>query len=150
MAHFLFDVPDGDQERAAAFLRAGMWGISRGEKHRDALAPADLVLIHLALPRQEFVGRAELASAAHDWTRAEAEACPGDSLGGVLMGDVEEWDPPVAMSAVLPRIDPDGSNPYVQHNARAGFQSAVVRISAHEYETVVAVREEAASHGRKK
>lgn len=43
------------------------------------------------------------------------------------------------MSTVLPRIDPDGSNPYVQQNARTGFPSAVVRISPHEYETVVTV-----------
>ena len=119
-----------------------MWGIGVDEKHCDALAPADLVLIYLASPEQEFIGQAELASAVHDWTPAEAEAFPGNSPGGVLLEHIEEWDPPVAMSTVLPRIDPDRSNPYVQQNARAGFQTGVVRISAHEYETVVAVRVE--------
>jgi hypothetical protein len=34
------------------------------------------------------------------------------------------------------------SNPYVQHNAKAGFPTGVVRISAHEYETVMAARAE--------
>jgi hypothetical protein len=60
----------------------------------------------------------------------------------VLLEHIAEWDPPVAMSTVLPRIDPDMSNPYVQHNAKAGFPTGVVRISAHEYETVMAARAE--------
>ena len=46
------------------------------------------------------------------------------------------------MSTVVPRIDPEGSKPYVQHNARAGFQAGVIRITAHEYEAVLAVRAE--------
>lgn len=137
MAHYLFNVSEGDQEQAAALLRAKMWGIGRDEKHRGALASADLVLIYLASPGKEFIGQAKLASAAHDWTLAESESCPGDSPGGVLLEHVEEWDPPVAMSTVLPQIDPDGSNPLVQQNARAGFPMAVVRITPHEYETVV-------------
>lgn len=45
MAHYLFNFSEGDQEQAAALLRAKMWGIGGDEKHRDALAPADLVLI---------------------------------------------------------------------------------------------------------
>jgi hypothetical protein len=142
MAHFLFNVSGEDQELAAALLRAKMWGIGGEEKHRDALAPGDLVLIYLASPRQVFIGQAELVSAVHDWTPAEAEACPGTSPCGVLLEHITEWDPPVAMSTVLPRVDPDMSNPYVQQNARAGFQTGVVRISAHEYETVMAVRAE--------
>jgi hypothetical protein len=142
MAHYLFNVRGADQEQAPGLLRAGMWGIGGEEKYRDALAPADLVLIYLAAPRQEFIGQAELASAVRDWTPAEAGTCPGNSSGGVLLGHIEEWDPPVAMSTVLPRVDPDMSNPYVQQNARAGFQSGVVRISAHEYETVLAARQE--------
>jgi len=48
------------------------------------------------------------------------------------------------MNAVVPRIDPDASNPYVQQNARAGFQRGVIRISPREYETVLAVRAEGA------
>jgi hypothetical protein len=60
----------------------------------------------------------------------------------VLLAQVEEWDPPVQMSAVLPRIDPTESNPYVQANAKHGFQTGVARITAPEYETVLAVRAE--------
>jgi len=142
MAHFLFNVPGEDQEQAVALLRAGMWGIGGQERHGAALAPGDRVLIYLAAPRQEFIGQAELASAVHDWTPAEAETCPSNAPGGVLLDRITEWDPPVAMSTVVPRIDPDNSNPYVQHNARAGFQTGVVQISAHEYETVLAVRAE--------
>jgi hypothetical protein len=132
--------PRRDQEQAAALLRAKMWGIGRDEKHRGALAPADLVLIYLAPPEQAFIGQAELASAVHDWASGEAGAYPGDSPGGVLLSHVKGWDPPVAMSTVVPRIDPEGSNPYAQHNARAGFQAGVIRITAHEYEAVLAVR----------
>jgi hypothetical protein len=142
MAHYLFNVSGGDQEQVAALLRAKMWGIGGDEKHRDALAPADLVLIYLAPPKQEFVGQAELASAVHDWTSGEAEAYPGDSPCGVLLSHVEEWDPPVAMDIVVPRIDPEASNPYVQRNAKVGFQRGVIRITAHEYQTVMAVRAE--------
>jgi hypothetical protein len=144
MAHYLFNFSEGNQEQAAVLLQAKMWGIGGDENHRDALAPADLVLIYLAPPKQEFIGQAELASAVHDWTSAEAEACPGDSPAGVLLTHVEEWDPPVAMNTVLPRIDPEALNPYVQQNAKAGFQTAVVRITPHEYETVMAVRAEGA------
>jgi hypothetical protein len=112
MAHYLFNFSEGDQEQATALIRAKMWGIGGDEKHRNALAPADLVLIYLAPPKQEFISQAELASAVHDWTSAEAEVCPGDSPCGVLLSHVEEWDPPVAMNTVLPRIDPEASNPY--------------------------------------
>ena len=142
MAHYLFNVSGRDQGQTGALLRAKMWGIGGNEKHRDTLAPADLVLIYLAPPRQEFIGRAEVASAVHDWTSEEAEAYPGDAPCGVLLSHVEGWDPPVAMNTVLPRIDPDASNPYVQQNAKVGFQTGVIRITAHEYETVMAVRAE--------
>jgi hypothetical protein len=144
MAHYLFNVYEGDQEQAAALLRAKMWRIGRDEKHRDALAPADLVLIYLAPPKRAFIAQAELASAVHDWTTGEAGVYPGDSPGGVLLSYVEGWDPPVAMNTVVPRIDPEGSNPYVQQNARAGFQAGVIRITAHEYEAVMAVWAEGA------
>jgi hypothetical protein len=144
MAHYLFNFSEGDQEQAAALLRAKMWGIGGDEKHRDALAPADLVLIYLAPPKQEFIGQAELASAVRDWTSAEAEVYPGDSPCGVVLSHVEDWDPPVAMNTVVPRIDPEGSNPLVQQNAKAGFQTGVIRITPHEYETVLAVRAEGA------
>jgi hypothetical protein len=129
MAHYLFNVSEGDQEQAAALLRAKIWGVGGDEKHRDALVPADLVLIYLAPPKQEFIGQAELASAVHDWTSGEAEVYPGDSPCGVLLSHAEEWDPPVAMSTVVPRIDPEASDPYVQQNAKAGFPTGVVRIT---------------------
>jgi hypothetical protein len=119
-----------------------MWAIGGDERHRDALAPGDLILIYLASPGHKFIGRAELASAVHDWTSAEAEVYPGDSPSGVLLSHVEEWDPPVSMNTVLPRIDPAASNPYVQANAKAGFPAGVIRITPHEYQTVLAVRAE--------
>ncbi len=142
MAHFLFNFSQGGREQAVLLLRAKMWPVGVDERHRDALAPGDLILIYLAPPEDEFIGQAELASAVHDWTPAESVACPGDSPGGVLLSHPEEWDPPVGMTAVLPRVDPDASNPYVQANAKAGFRTGVIRISPHEYETVLAVRAE--------
>ena len=54
------------------------------------------------------------------------------SRGGVLLAQVEEWDPPVPMSTVLSQIDP-------AENARADFEVGVVRITASEYETALAV-----------
>jgi hypothetical protein len=145
MAHYLFNFSEGDHEQAVALLRVKMWGIGGHEKHRDALAPDDLVLIYLASPKQEFIGQAELASAVHDWTSAEAEVYPGDSPCGVLLSQVDEWDLPVAMNTVVSRIDPDESNPYVRQNAKAGFQAGVIQITPHEYETVLAVRAEGPS-----
>ena len=139
MAHYLFNVVEGDavkglglRERAAGFLRVRMWGIDADEPHRNALAPGDLVLIYLGAPKREFIGRAGLASACHDWTSSEAQLFPGDSPGGVLLAQVEEWDPPVPMRTVLSQIDPAG-------NAKADFQTGVVRITANEYETALAV-----------
>jgi hypothetical protein len=49
----------------------------------------------------------------------------------VTLTQVEEWDPPVSMSAVLSRID----SPV----ARADFGAGVVQITADEYETALAV-----------
>jgi hypothetical protein len=109
-----------------------MWGIDADESHRDALAAGDLVLVYLGAPDREFIGRAELASAVHDWTPSEAQVYPGDSPSGVSLAQVEEWDPPVPMNAVLSQIDP-------AENARADFETGVVRITANEYETALAV-----------
>lgn len=109
-----------------------MWGIDADERHRDALAAGDLVLIYLGAPEREFIGRAELASAVHDWTPSEAQVYPGDSPSGVSLAHVEEWDPSVPMNAVLSRIGPVG-------NARADFETGVVQISANEYESALAV-----------
>jgi hypothetical protein len=139
VAHYLFNFVKGDaakgpalREEAAGFLRLRMWGIDADERHGNALAPGDLILIYLGAPEREFVGRAELASAAHDWTPSEAQVYPGDSPSGVLLAQVEEWDPPVPMDIVLSHIDP-------AENARADFQAGVVRITASEFETALAV-----------
>jgi len=50
----------------------------------------------------------------------------------VSLAQVEEWDPPVPMNAVLSLIDRAG-------NARADFETGVVRITANEFETALAV-----------
>ena len=139
MAHYLFNVVNAGaatgtalREQTAGFLRVRMWGIDADERHRDALAPGDLVLVYLGAPDREFIGRAELASAVHDWTPSEARVYPGNSTGGVLLAEVEEWDPPVPMNAVLTLMDP-------AENARADFQAGFVRITANEYQTALAV-----------
>jgi hypothetical protein len=133
MAHYLFNFSGGDRREAAALLRAKVWGVGRDERHGDALAPGDLALIYVPAPDSEFIGRAELATAVHEWTPSEAEAYPGDSESGVLLAHVDEWDPAVPMEAVVRRIDPTGSNPTVQANAAVGFRTGVVLITADEY-----------------
>jgi hypothetical protein len=120
-----------------------MWGVGRNERHRDALAPGDLALIYLSAPEAEFIGRAELATAVHEWTPSEAAAYPGDSASGVLLAHVDEWDPAVPMDTVVQRIDPTGSNPLVQANAAVGFRMGVVLITRDEYENALALSREA-------
>jgi hypothetical protein len=139
VAHYLLNFVKGDtakgpalREPAAGFLRVRMWGIDADEPHRNALAPGDLILIYLGAPEREFIGNATLASAVHDWTPSEAQVYPGDSPSGVLLAHVEEWDPPVPMNTVLSQIDP-------AENAKADFQAGIVRITANEYETALAV-----------
>ncbi len=61
--------------------------------------------------------------------------CPGDSPSGVLLSEVEEWDRPVLMDAVLSRLDASAK-------AKADFDAGVVRITEHEYETVLTVAAE--------
>jgi LPS sulfotransferase NodH len=62
--------------------------------------------------------------------------------GVVLLAQVEEWVPPVPLSVAVARIDPTGSNPYVQANAKDGFPTGVVGITDFEYETVLEVHAE--------
>jgi hypothetical protein len=143
MPHYLFNFADGDREQASLLLRARMWGIGRQERHRDALAPGDLALIYLPAPEAEFIGRAELATAVHDWSAPEAEAYPGDSPSGVLLSHVEEWDPAVPMATVVQRIDPTASNPLVQENAATGFRTGVSRITDGEYQNALDLSREA-------
>jgi hypothetical protein len=139
VAHYLFNFARGAtaegsalRGEAAGFLRVKMWGVDPDEPHATALAPGDLVLIYLAAPERTFIGRAELASSAHDWTASEAQVYPGDSTSGVFLARVEAWDPPVPIETVLSQIDPPG-------NAKADFEAGVVRITANEYETALAV-----------
>ena len=78
--------------------------LAGGSFAQQAAPPAVLVQAATLTPvadQAEFIGRAELASAVHDWTRSEAEVYPGDSPSGVSLAQVEEWDPPVPMNAVL-------------------------------------------------
>lgn len=139
MGHYLFNFSRQSaakvasfREQAAELLRVKMWGVDAGEPHRKELAPGDLALIYLAAPDREFIGRAEIASAARDWTPAEAQVYPADSPTGVLLSTVEEWDAAVPMSTVLSRLDPSAK-------AKADFPMGVVRITPHEYETVLAL-----------
>jgi hypothetical protein len=141
VAHYIFNVVRQDaatgralREQIARSLRARLWGIDVSEPHRDALAAGDLVLLYLGAPDREFIGRIKLASAVLDWTPSEARVSvyTGDFRGGVSLAEVEEWDPSVPMSAVLAEIDP-------AENAKADFQAGVVRITANEYETALAV-----------
>jgi hypothetical protein len=142
MAHFLFNVSTGGPEEAVARLRAKMWGVGEEEWHRDELAAGDLALIYVASPDGEFIGRAALATAVHEWTRSEGRAYPGDSASGVMLSDVERWDHAVPMATVVRRVDPTASNPLVQANAKAGFRMGVVRITGDEYEAVVTASRE--------
>jgi len=138
VAHYLFNFVQGDAAEAAELMRLRMWGVGADERHRDSLAAGDLVLVYLGAPELEFIGRAELGSAARDWTASEAETYPGDLSGGVLLAQVEEWYPPVPMSAVLERIGPS-------ETAKAEFDTGVVRITAGEYEQAVTMAAERAS-----
>jgi hypothetical protein len=147
MAHYIFNLTLHDpahaprHERAVDALRVGLWGVDADEPHRTALAVGDSVLIYLGAPERTFIGRAEIGSAAHDWTPDEARVYPGDSRGGVRLVRAEEWDPPVPMASVLSQIDRSGG-------ARADFDAGVVRITVGEYETAVAVAAaRASSHG---
>ena len=129
VAHYLFnripgDAVDGSGPRklVTECLGVMMWGIDAGEPHSHALGPGDLALIYLGEPERLLVGRAELASAVHEWTPSEAQMYPGDSPSGVLLAKVEAWDPPVPMQTVVLQMDRVGG-------ARADFQAGVIRIT---------------------
>ena len=140
MQHFIFNLADGDRERAQAFLQAKRWVVSRDERHRDALAPGDLALVFVALTR-EFVGRAEIKTTFLDPMPSDP-ATSGPALSGVLLGDVEDWTSGVPLDVAVQRIDPQGSNPHVQANA-AGFRAGVVQITVKEHDIVVSLRDRA-------
>lgn len=136
MQHFIFNLTDGDRERARSFLHAKRWMVSREERHRDAIAPGDLALVFVALTR-EFVGRAKLKTTFLDAMPSDP-AASGRAVSGVLLVDVEDWTSGVPLDVAVQRIDPKGSNPYVQANA-AGFHAGVVQITVKEYDIVVSL-----------
>ena len=140
MQHFIFNLADGDREQAELFLHAKRWVVGRDERHRDALAPGDLALVFVALTH-EFVGRAELKTTFLDPMPSDPTTS-GTTVSGVLLGDVEDWTSGVPLDAAVQRIDPNGSNPYVQANA-AGFRAGVVQITVKEYDIVVSLRNRA-------
>ena len=144
MQHFIFNLADGDRERARSFLHAKRWMVSREERHRDAIAPGDLALIFVALTR-EFIGRAELKTAFLDPMPSDP-ANSGRAVSGVLLVDVEDWTSGVPLDVAVQRIDPKGSNPYVQANA-AGFHAGVVQITANEFDIVVSLHGSGRSAG---
>jgi hypothetical protein len=138
MQHFIFNLAEGDRERAKAFLHAKKWAIGGEERHRDALAPGDLALVFVALTR-EFVGRATVTTAVLDPMSLDP-VTSGLAVGGVLLGDVEDWASGVPLEVAVQRIDPMGSNPYVQANA-AGFRAGVVQITVKEFDIVVSLHD---------
>jgi hypothetical protein len=127
VAHYLFNVSDGDRAEVVRLLRAKTWGVGLDERYRDELAPGDLALIYVAADAA-FIGCVELATPVED--------------GGALLSQVEVWDAVVPMDAVVRRIDPTGSNPIVQANAAAGFRAGVVRITEGEYEAALGLSRE--------
>ena len=143
MKHLILNLSDGDRERAALLLRSKTWMLEGSEGHCSALAPGDLVLIHVEKPRCQFIGRAVLATAFLGRTPS-ASGAGADGGPRVLLADVEEWSSPVSLKAAVHRIDPTASNPQVQSNAR-GFRSGIVLITAGEYSAVVALSREAAA-----
>jgi len=109
MQHFIFNLADGDRERARSFLHAKRWVVSREERHRDAIAPGDLALVFVALTR-EFVGRAEIKTTFLDPMPSDP-TISGRAVSGVLLCDVEQWTSGVPLDVAVKRIDPKGSNP---------------------------------------
>jgi hypothetical protein len=134
MQHFIFNLRDGDRDRARALLRAKWWIVGGDERHRDALGVGDLVLVFVARTR-EFVGRAVLKSGFLDPVPADPSAsCPLAS--GVLLDEVDDWTRGVPLAAAVLGVDPHGANPSVQANA-AGFRAGVVQITPKEYDIVL-------------
>jgi len=136
--YFIFNLAEGDRDRAKSFLHAKRWVVRGDERHRDALAPGDLALIFVTLTR-EFVGRAELRTTFLDPLPPDL-ADSGPAVSGVLLDDVEVWTSGVPLDVAVQRIDPGGSNPNVQANA-AGFPRGVMQITVKEYDIVVSLRD---------
>jgi hypothetical protein len=138
MAFWLFNcVPSGPAasrvvERVDELLEAGVWDVADDEPHRNSLAAGDLVLVYLGAPDRVFVARAELASSVQPWAPDEmGPAALGAGRSGVRLVQLDRWDPPVPMDAVLSRIDP-------VNQAKADFDKGVVGITRHEFEAALA------------
>src|SRR5438552_17527943 len=89
MHHFIFNLADGDRDRAKSFLHAKRWVVNREEHHRDALAPGDLALVFVALTR-EFVGRFALKTTPLD-PMASDPATSAPAVSGVMRRGVVVW-----------------------------------------------------------
>ena len=140
MAHYLFNFSKKGaakgrtlREQAAELLQVKMWGIGAKTPNRLSLGPGDLVLIYVGAPEYEFIGSAELGSATHEWTPAEAAHYPGSFDGGVLLAQAEVWSHPVPMKSVLSQLALKETNPGTH------FFSGVVRLTKEDYDTVVTV-----------
>jgi hypothetical protein len=120
VAYFLLNF-DGDREDARAHLRAKRWPVAVDEEHRDALAAGDVALVYVAADRA-FIARVDLASGVRDGEASE-----------VALADVEWWDPPALMDAVLSAIGPS-------ETAKGEFDTGVLWITDGEYDAAVGVR----------
>ena len=78
MGHYLFNFAKKGaakgrtlREQAAELIEVEMWGIGAKAPNRTSLAPGDHILIYVGAPEYEFIGHAELGSAAHEWSSEE-------------------------------------------------------------------------------
>jgi hypothetical protein len=140
MAHYLFNFAKKGaakgktlREQAAELLDVEMWGIGAKAPNRMSLTAGDHILIYVGAPEYEFIGHAELASAAHEWSLEEMARYPGSFESGVTFSKAESWPHPVSMKSVLPQLA------FKETNPGARFFSGVIRITKEDYETVVAV-----------
>jgi hypothetical protein len=73
--------------------------------------------------------------------RSEPHVCSrrvtGVTVVGVRLSREEEMGARVTMDAVVSRIDPTATNPYVQANVAHGFPMGFVQITRNEYEAAV-------------
>lgn len=139
VAYFLLNAVASDpalvtatRSLAVESLRAALWGVDQQEPHADALGIRDLALVYLGAPDRVFIGRAEIASTVHPWTPLEASRYPGDTATGVLLTQVDAWDPPLPMADVLTEIGPSDTT-------KADFPYGVMRIVESEYRAALAV-----------
>ena len=120
------------REQAAELLTAKLWGIGEKAPNRRSLGPGDRILIYVGAPESAFIGHAELASEAHNWTPDEAARYPSDMVGGVALKEAHIWPHPVAMRTVISGLDFTATNP------DGRFFSGVARITERDYAAVVA------------